>query len=91
MSRVLVLAIPLASACAYAPGSFSSYPTSFPGTRATVGCLDVAASLTGGTVQQGRHPVHRRQSVRPGHHRRLLGRAGALGRGSEPRSADGAV
>ena len=51
MSRVLVLAIPLASACAYAPGSFSSYPSSFPGARATVGCLDVAAALTGGTLQ----------------------------------------
>lgn len=53
MSRVLLLAIPFASACAYAPGSFSSYPSSFPGARATVGCLDVAATLTGGTLQQG--------------------------------------
>ena len=55
MFRLFILAIPLASAsaCAYAPGSFSSRPSSFPGTRATVGCLDVAASLTGGTVQRG--------------------------------------
>ena len=52
MSRVLVLAI-LAPACAYAPGSFASYTTSFPGARATVGCLDIAAMLDDGTLQQG--------------------------------------
>ncbi len=53
MSRFIAFAIPFASACAYAPGSFSSYPSSFPGSRTTVGCLDVAVSLTGGTIQQG--------------------------------------
>lgn len=53
MFRLFILAVPLASACAYAPGSFSSHPRSFPGVRATVGCLDVAASLTVGTIQQG--------------------------------------
>jgi len=46
MSRLSLLVIPVVSACAYSPGSFSSYTSSFPGTRATVGCLDVSASLT---------------------------------------------
>lgn len=52
MFRVLAFAIPLASACAYTPGSFSDRQ-SFPGARATVGCLDVAASSSHGLVQQG--------------------------------------
>lgn len=52
-SRFIAFAIPFASACAYAPGSFSGYPSSFPGARTTVGCLDIAVSLTGGTIQQG--------------------------------------
>ena len=44
MSRLFLLAIPLAS-CAYTPNSFSSYQTSFPGARTTVGCLDVAVTV----------------------------------------------
>ena len=46
MSRVLMLSIPLASACAYAPDSFSGPQASFPGARATVGCLDVSIAVT---------------------------------------------
>lgn len=45
MSRLVVFAIAIASACAYVPDSFSSRQTSFPGTRATVGCLDISVSL----------------------------------------------
>ena len=54
MSRLYVLAIPIASACAYAPGSFSSPTSSFPGARTTAGCLDIAAALTSTTPEHGR-------------------------------------
>ena len=52
-SRFIAFAIPFASACAYTPGSFSSYPSSFPGARTSVGCLDIAVSPTRDTIQQG--------------------------------------
>jgi hypothetical protein len=51
MSRLFAFAIPIASACAYVPDSFSSRQTSFPGMRTMVGCLDVAISLVGGPLQ----------------------------------------
>ena len=53
MSRLIAFAIPVASACAYAPGSFSGPQSSFPGTRTTVGCLDVAVAVVSSTQQQG--------------------------------------
>jgi hypothetical protein len=37
----VLLAVPLAG-CAYQPGSFAHQQQAFPGTRTTVGCLDVA-------------------------------------------------
>ena len=54
MSRLYLFAIPVASACGYSPGSFSSYSSSFPGARASVGCLDVAAAVVDATPERGR-------------------------------------
>lgn len=53
MSRLLVFAISCAAACAYAPGSFVGRSGSFPGARATIGCLDVAVTPVRGPTQLG--------------------------------------
>lgn len=39
--RAAVLSVAL-TACAYRPGTFSTFSSTFPGQRATVGCLDIA-------------------------------------------------
>lgn len=39
--RAAVLSVAL-TACAYRPGSFSTFASTFPGQRTTVGCLDIA-------------------------------------------------
>jgi hypothetical protein len=38
----VILALPVAAACAYKPGTFTHRNNSFPGQRTTIGCLDLA-------------------------------------------------